>query len=288
MAVMPRAGGHRRRLAVPALTIDEALTEGPGGVKLLESSRGVPMTIALAADGSAKVGERRYYMTVILAIIATILLGFSRSFFLRPFFPAVHAPKEAWFYVHGAVFALWFTLFFIQVWLIGSRNVALHPRLGTVAFVLVPLMVLLAGIGALIAARRAGGFIDIPADPLQFLVVPLYEIVLFGAFAGLALLWRRTPQTHKRLMLLAAITLSEAGIARWQFEPYLSSPQAAFWTMCAFLVPMIGWDLYSRARLHPVTIWGGLALVSSGPLRDALSHTQAWMTFAKWATVLVA
>jgi hypothetical protein len=190
--------------------------------------------------------------------------------------------------VQGVIFTLWLGLFFTQVSLIGSRNVGLHMRLGVVGFVLVPLMVAIGGIGSVMAAARPGGFFDVPVPPLQFLVLPLYEIALFGAFAGFGLLWRRTPQTHKRLMLLAAITLMEAAMARWQFEPYLSSPAAAFWTQNAFLLPMIGWDFYSRGRLHPVTLWGGLLLISSGPLRDLISHTGAWMTFAKWATGLVA
>jgi len=246
------------------------------------------MTIAVTAGHGASHAERRYYMAMVLAIIAVIVLGFSRSFFLRPLFPGVHAPPEMWFYVHGAVFTLWLGLLFTQVLLIGTRNIALHRRLGVAAFVLVPTMVLLAGTGALIAARRPGGFIDIPEDPKRFLVVPLYEVFLFGTFASLGLLWRKTPQTHKRLMLLAAIVVTEAGFARWQFEPYLSSPNAAFWTMCAFVLPMIGWDLYARGRLHPATLWGGLALVSSGPIRDWLSHTEAWMAFARWSTGLLA
>jgi uncharacterized membrane protein YozB (DUF420 family) len=232
--------------------------------------------------------ERRSYMAMVLAILACVVLGFSRSFFLRPFFPGVHAPAEPYFYVHGAVFTLWLGLFFTQVTLIGSRNARLHMRLGVAAYALVPLMVVLGSIGALIAARRPGGFIDVPVPPLQFLIVPLYELALFAVFAGLGLAWRKTPQTHKRLMLLASIALLEAAMARWQFEPYLSSPAAAFWTQCAFLLPMIGWDFHSRGRVHPVTLWGGLLLVSSGPLRDAISHTGAWMSFAKWATGLVA
>jgi uncharacterized membrane protein YozB (DUF420 family) len=245
------------------------------------------MSMSIAAPRAVNV-ERRYYMGMILAIVACVLLGFSRSFFLRPLFPGVHAPAEPWFYVHGAVFTVWFGLLLTQASLIGSRNLALHKRLGIAGFVIVPLMVFLGTLGALIAARRPGGFVDIPVPPLEFLVVPLYELALFALFAGLGLAWRKAPQTHKRLILLAAIALAEAAIARWQFEPYLSSPAAAFWTSTLFLIPMIGWDLYSRGRVHPVTVWGGILLVTEGPMRELLSHTQSWMVFAKWATGLLA
>jgi len=244
------------------------------------------MAIAATADRPVNI-ERRYYMAMVIAIIVTIFVGFSRSVFLRPFFPGVHAPTEVWFYVHGTVFITWLALLATQVSLIGVNNRALHMRLGVAGFVMVPLMVFFGTVGALIAARRPGGFIDVPVPPLEFLVVPLYNIALFALLTGLALAYRKTPQTHKRLMLLGTIVLTEAGFARFQFEPFLSSPPAAFWASTLFLAPMIGWDIYSRKSLHPVTIWGGLLVVTQGPLRDMLSHTQAWMSFAKWSTGLL-
>jgi uncharacterized membrane protein YozB (DUF420 family) len=231
--------------------------------------------------------ERRFYQLMILALIACVVLGFSRSFFLRPLFPGVHAPAETFFYLHGAVFTGWLALLCTQVSLIGVRNVALHRRLGVAGFVMVPLMVVLGTIGGLIAARRPGGFIDIPVPPLEFLIVPLSGMVLFAGLAGSGLLLRRNPQAHKRLMLLGTIAIAEAGIARWPFEPYVSIPPIAFWTTAAFILPMIGWDLYSQHRIHPATLIGGTLLVISGPLRELASHTAPWLAFAKWATGLL-
>jgi uncharacterized membrane protein YozB (DUF420 family) len=244
------------------------------------------MTLSVAAIRAAN-PERRFYQAMILAILACIGLGFSRSFFLRPLFPGVHAPTEVWFYVHGVIFTLWLALLFTQASLIGNNNVALHQRLGVAAFGLVPLMIFMGLVGALIAARRPGGFIDIPAPPLEFLIVPVADMLWFGALAGLALSYRREPQVHKRLILLASIALTEAGIARWPFEPYVSSPPFAFWTKILLLLPLIGWDLYSRKRLHPVTLWGGLFLISEGPVREFISHTTLWLAFAKWSTGLL-
>ena len=244
------------------------------------------MAMTVAA-GRAANPERLFYQAMVLAIIASILLGFAQSFFLRPLFPGKHAPGEVWFYVHGVLFTGWLALLFTQVTLIGTNRVALHQRLGVAGFVFIPLMLFMGLVGTLIAARRPGGFFDVPVPPLEFMVVPIYELLLFALFATLALVWRKTPQTHKRLMLLAAITLVEAGTARWPFEPYTTIPAVAFWTQAAFLIPLVGWDLYSRKSLHPATIWGSILLISEGPLRDMLSHTQAWMTFAKWSTGLL-
>src|SRR5690349_2520985 len=160
------------------------------------------MSLSLAAERAAN-PERRFYQWMVTAVLAMIVLGFARSFFLRPFFPAVHAPKEIFFYLHGAVFTLWLALLFTQVTLVGSGNVAAHRRLGVDGFVLVPLMIVFGAVGGAIAAHRPGGFIDIPVPPLEFLVVPYADLVVFGAFALSALALRAHPQAHKRLMLLA-------------------------------------------------------------------------------------
>lgn len=216
-----------------------------------------------------------------------IVLGFARSFFLRPFFPDVHAPREIYFYLHGVVFALWLALLFTQVTLVGAGNVALHRKLGVAGFVLLPLMIVLGAVGGVIAAHRPGGFIDIPTPPLEFLVVPYATLIVFGGFALAALALRGHPQAHKRLMLLALIAIAEPGIARWPFEPYISTIPLAMWTTAALVIPLIVWDFYSRRRIHPATAIGAMLLVAEGPVRDAISHTGWWLSFAKWATGFV-
>jgi hypothetical protein len=245
------------------------------------------MSVSLAAERAAN-PERRFYQWMVIAVLAMIVLGFARSFFLRPLFPAVHAPKVIFFYLHGAVFTLWLALLFTQVTLVGSGNIALHRRLGVTGFILVPLMIVLGAVGGAIAAHRPGGFIDIPVPPLEFLVVPYADLVVFGGFALSALALRAHPQAHKRLMLLAVIAIAEAGIARWPFEPYVSTPPLAMWTTAALVIPMIAWDVYSRRAIHPATAIGALVLVAEGPVRDAISHTGWWLAFAKWATSFVA
>ncbi len=245
------------------------------------------MTLSMAADRAAN-PERRFYQSMIAAIIAAVALGFARSFLLRPLFPTVHAPTEMYFYVHGVVFTLWFVMLFTQASLVRAGNVALHRRLGVVAYGLVPLMLVLGAIGGAIAAHRPGGFIDIPVPPLEFLVVPYAGLFVFALFTGSALALRKRPQAHKRLMLIGTLAIAEAGIARWPFEPYISTPPLAMWTTAALVIPIAIWDLYSRRNIHPATALGAVALLAEGPVRDMISHTAPWLTFAKWAAGLAA
>lgn len=239
---------------------------------------------AIPVTGTA--AERRFFSGMALAMLATVFVGFAPSFFLRPLFPGWPAPTESIFYVHGVAFAAWIALLVTQALLVTGRRTDLHRRLGAFGAVLAVVMVVIGAVAALVAARRATGFVGIPVPPLQFLAIPAFDLLLFACFVSLGVAQRGTPQNHKRWMLLATINLLAAAIARW---PVLGGfgPLAYFGLTDLFVVALAVWDLRTRKRLHPVTLWGGLALILSQPLRLAISATEGWQTFARWATGLL-
>lgn len=230
--------------------------------------------------------ERRFYTGMALAILAAVLLGFSRSFFLRPLFPNWPSPSETIFYVHGTVFSCWILLLVVQTSLVAGGRTPVHRTIGPFGAALAAVMVVLGTFAALVAARRPTGFVDVPVPPLQFLAEPIFVIALFGLFVALAVARRRDPQSHKRLMLLGSVDLVTAAVARWPVVTDLG-PLAVFGATDLFLVPLVVWDLRTRGRLHPVTLWGGLAIIVSQPLRLLVWDTRGWLAFARWATGLL-
>lgn len=231
--------------------------------------------------------ERRFYTGMALAMFATVYLGFAPSFFLRPWFPEAHGAPEPFFYFHGAVFATWFVLLVVQPSLVGIGRTDLHRKLGRFGAALAVVMVATGTVGALIAARRSTGFVGIPIPPLQFLVIPLLDMVMFSVLVGLAIARRNDPQAHKRLVLIASIVLLTAAIARWPYNFKAHGPVAFFAVADLFLVALVAWDYASRKKIHPVTLWAGLFLLASQPLRLVLSGTDAWLSFARWAVGLL-
>jgi hypothetical protein len=227
--------------------------------------------------------ERRFYTFMSLAIFAAVYLGFARTFFLRPWFPeaaAVAAP-EPFFYLHGAVFTTWFVLLVVQPNLVAAGRTDLHRMLGKFGAAVAASMVVVGVIGALIAARRAGGFMGVPIPPAQFLTIPLMDMVTFAILIGAALLKRRDVQAHKRLMLIGSIAVMDAAVARWPGIAATSNPVVTFFVLTdLFLVPLVIWDLRTRGRLHPATLWGGLLVIASQPFRLWLAGTAAWLGFA--------
>lgn len=233
--------------------------------------------------------ERRFYAGMTLAIFAVVYVGFARSLFLRPWFPEHPVPPERFFLLHGLVFAAWVVLLLVQPLLVATGRTDLHRRLGRLGAI-VAIGVVLSGVyGALLAAGRPEGFLGVPVPPAVFVAVPLFDMLLFAAFVTLALRSVRNPQAHKRWMLLAAMTMLTAALARWPGDPLGKFGILGVFALGdAFLLPLAAWDLRSRGRLHPVTVWGGLALVASQPLRLAIAGTAAWAAFAGMAIGLLA
>ena len=230
--------------------------------------------------------DRVFYggMGVLLAAIA--FAGFAPTFYLRSWFgapPTVSGATELTTLatIHGAIFTSWMVLFIVQTSLIASRRVAIHRRLGVAGVVLAALMIVVGAMTSIAAARRGGA--PPGADPLQFMVVPIVDLVLFATFVTAAVLRRRDKETHKRLMLLAYISIIAAGVARLPgVLPY--GPLMFFGIAYALALVGVAYDHWSRGRIHRVYYWGIPLLVMSVPARLMLSTTGAWRSFAEFVT----
>ena len=231
--------------------------------------------------------EHNFFAALAILMAVVVAIGFSRTFFLRPWFPeAQHlAAPETFFLVHGVVFSAWMLLFVAQALLIRSGRTQAHQQLGMLGMGIATAVVIYGCWGALIAASRRGGFIGVSMPPTVFLAIPIFDMLLFGGLVGLAYRKRRDPQSHKRLMVIATINLLEAAFVRltpsWVVD--VIGPLANFWLSDLFLLALVFWDLGWARRLHPVTLWAGLVTVASQPLRFAVGGTDIWGTIASWA-----
>lgn len=232
---------------------------------------------------SAVNGERRFFTLIAIAIATVVLIGFTRTFFFRTLFPEAQsfAAPEPIFLIHGFFFAAWIGLLVLQTILIRVRCVDLHRTFGWIGVGLACLVVLLGTYGSLIAAQRPGGFIGVPLPPLQFLIFPILDMVLFATFFSLAIIWRGNPQSHKRLMVLAAVNLVEAAIIRIPIDFIgAGAPFTSRGLSYLFIVALVIWDLRSSGKIHRATLWGGLVIVVSFPVRMMIFQTQAWTEVA--------
>ncbi|MDQ2921316.1 MAG: hypothetical protein M3R52_06875 [Acidobacteriota bacterium] len=229
--------------------------------------------------------ERWFYLCMSIAVVITVFAGFAPTYYLRPLFTS--KPLMPLLHLHGFVFTSWLVLFLVQTTLVAAHRTDIHRRLGIVGGVIAALMVLVGVSTAIIRAKQGA---TLPGGPssLIFLVVPLGDMLVFPILVGAGFYFRRRPDVHKRLMLLATISILGAAIARLPFAILQAGPPAFFGLTDVFVVACLLYDLITLKRIHRATALGALLIVASQPLRLIIGGTNAWLTFATWLTHWVA
>ncbi len=222
--------------------------------------------------------ERRLYTAAAVLVALVAFAGFARSYYLKGAFGTPELP--ALVHVHAVVMTLWIATFIAQARLVAARRVDLHRRLGLFGAALAGTVLVVGAATAIEAARRG---VSPGPPPLVFLAIPLAELVLFALFVGTALWMRRRSDVHKRLMLLATLSILTPAIARLPIDALHSAGLPAFFAVTDVIVlACVAWDTARNRRLHPAFGWGVPLLLLSQPARVLLAGSPAWMAFAQW------
>ena len=226
--------------------------------------------------------QRLFFSGMAIVAAATVLLGFAPTYFLRALggrpalSPLVH--------VHGALYTAWIVLLIVQTNLAATGRIGLHRKLGMGGGALV-IGMLVTGYAVAIEAGRH--WISMPGQfvpgSLQFFIVPLGGLVVFGSFVGAGFWLRHRPEFHRRFMLLATIELLNAAIDR--LPGVGANGLAPFYLGTdAFLLALVIYDLAVLRRLHPATLFGGAFLIGAQVLRVLVADTVEWLAVARWLT----
>ena len=218
--------------------------------------------------------ENLFFSGMALAILASVFVGFARTYYLAGIF---RAPlPNLLIHIHGAAFSLWIVLFVTQTSLVAAGRTDVHRRLGLVGFGLAAVMVVL---GVLAATDELGRRWDEP-DRLTFYLIPLTDMLLFSILVYSAFRQRRNPAAHKRLILIATIGLLGAAVARWPVH-------AAWWDFAAVqmacyapLLALALYDFRTTGRVHRATIWASVLLVVVQQARLPVSRSEVWQSLA--------
>lgn len=222
--------------------------------------------------------DRWFYSGMTLAMALTAFVGFAPSFYLRKA-GFEGPPLTPFVLVHGALMTLWMLASVLQTSLIAAQAREVHRSFGWIFAGLAVAIVLTGPQLGIEAIRRGAVPPGLTAE--QFLVLPMAAVVMFAGFVGLGVLNRNNAQVHKRLMLLATISILDAAVARMP-GMLAAGPLAFFAAVDLFIVAGVIYDYRSRGRVHPVWIWGGLAIVVSQAARLVLSSTEAWASFVRY------
>ena len=221
--------------------------------------------------------DRHFYTGMAVAAAVVVFVGFAPTFFLRASYQST--PLPTYLQVHGFFFTTWIALFIAQTSLVAARRTAVHRRLGWATAALAVVMVVVGTSAGIWSMRRQvdAGFAE---QAQAFLTTPLFSMVAFAMLVGAAIRFRRDPQMHKRLMLLATISILDAAVARLPLEFLKTSSWNYLPTTDVFLAAAILYDVVSRRTVHQAYIWGGLLLVIEQALRIPIGETAAWQAIA--------
>lgn len=223
-------------------------------------------------------------------MILVVALGFGKSFFFRPAFN--DKPLPAYLILHGATMTAWFLLFLAQTLLVSARRVDLHRKLGVAGIVLALGVVVTAVMVNLNLAPRAmeAGIISRPEDAAGFALDSLSSLIPFILLIGLAVVQRRKPDLHKRLMFWAFAWMLGPAFSGarplGQFLDPLAAPYLDFFPSdFIWLFALMAYDWLTLRRIHPATYVPFILLFAYfmfvTPLISGSDMFQSWL-LAYW------
>lgn len=229
----------------------------------------------------------RFYLGFGLVGLVVVALGFGVTYVVPMARRTFFAP---WFvHLHGASALAWILLFIVQAWLVGRTRTPLHRRLGQIALPLA-LLVWASGIAtAFWAAER-----DLPklgTVATSGLAGTASGLSLYLMLVIAAVVARRKPDRHKRLVMLATIQLLWPAFFRLRhWLPMVPRPDIFFALVLAYspIVAAALRDRWCYGKIHPVWLWVGPALVLEQSIELAMFDRGALRQLGQWLYALSA
>ena len=236
---------------------------------------------------AATPGTRYFYFYMSLSCAAVAFLGFAPTYWL----PIASGTFKAnpIVHIHGMVFFCWVLFFSFQTWLAASGRVVRHRAIGMAGISFATAMTIFGTLAAINTMKTAAS-LGLKDEGIAFTIVPLSGILFFAVVFALAIGAVRRPEAHKRLMLLATISLLDAPVARW-FLTFLAPPgppgpppRRSYDSSCLCRLSATRSRHHLRlahTRTPPIHyVFGGAALVALKLLNLPLSATPFWHSLA--------
>ena len=211
-------------------------------------------------------------------LIVFVFLGFAPTYYLRP---VSAGPIPGYLHVHGAAMTAWFLLLLVQTALIATRRRAVHRRLGLAGALVAAVIVILNPLVVVWSVPHQ--FAENKSVELTALIV-VADLLLVGIFlilVGLAIGWRRYPETHSRMLLLASIAVSGPALGR--FSLHLSdTPLPGIIALMVLPLLVVVHDRLMVKRVHPASACGAAAIIGSLVVSVAIANTAAGGAIVRW------
>jgi hypothetical protein len=219
--------------------------------------------------------EQRFYLWASLACALIAVIGFGRSYYLKSLFGRPALPLLL--HVHGVIMSSWCVLFFAQAYLVATNRVRLHRRLGTLGAALAFLVVAIGTYATVEATPREVQHHVV--GPFHYLFgLNLVNLLLFAAFVVAALTLRSRPDFHKRLMLMATLSLLAPAVARIVLL-FTHDDIVQFLAFDVCVLIFVAIDTVRHRHLHLALGLGATVLIGSFHLTAIAFRAKWWLPF---------
>lgn len=195
------------------------------------------------------VGDWFYFlMSLLIAVI--VVYGFSQRAEMQLIHPLHPKPMVMW--IHGLVFSAWVLFYIAQSALVRVHNIRLHRTIGWFGVVLGASLPIVGTITTVMMRRFDLQYSDLKRIAPN-VTIGVLDMVSFAVPFVLAICWRRKPERHRRLMLVATCTLTAAAFVRFPsfFHPW---PWYHLGADLLILLAVIR-DLIVLGRVHAVYLY---------------------------------
>jgi len=224
--------------------------------------------------------DRNFYLLFLLICWLGVFMGFEPAVTSR-FTGNADYEAPLVLQIHAFAFVGWLLLLTLQVLLIRFKHVNLHRTLGLIGFALIPVMV----VSAMMSEIYSQQFYS-PEDPknLRFFIYPVVTMLLFPVLAFTALGLRKHPASHKRMMILATISIVGAAYFRWWGEALETMLSTGYWGILAsfyagyyvLLLLVLLYDLLTRRQIHRVHRYSVPVMAIIPIIVSGIYHSQWW------------
>ena len=204
-------------------------------------------------------------MGAALAIAGVMFVGFARNYYLRAWLGTrvisfiVHA--------HGLVMTAWVVLFVTQALLIAKHRVDLHRKLGIFGAGLAAVVLTLGVFTIIHSIERQKPDADSTLFMELFVAFDGISLLVFAGLVMAGVLYRRRREIHKRLMLIAMISLLPPAYGRLIANVTHDNVELlVLGMMYASALSCLLVDAWRHRRVHPAFAIGCALVIASNQL----------------------